>query len=113
MDRIQTHSGDQRMGQFCADSTDKLGDTQVKRVFALARPGLLEAINPEMQALFRAVIYAFSIWINKQTPGNVFMNLICVNGHAPATPFAPRSCCLRYGPQPGQHRALMMPLALA
>lgn len=56
-------------------------------MFTLARPGLLEAINPEMQALFRAVIYAFSIWVNKQTPGNMFMNLVFANGHAPATPY--------------------------
>lgn len=59
-------------------------------MFALARPGLLEAINPEMQALFRAVIYAFSIWVNKQTPGNMFMNLVFANGHAPAIPNSTR-----------------------
>jgi hypothetical protein len=69
----------------------RLCGSQMKRVFALARPGLLESINPEMQAIFRTVIYAFSIWINKQTPGNMFMNLICVNAHVPAPPYTPRS----------------------
>jgi hypothetical protein len=64
---------------------------QVKRVFALARPGLLEACNPELQALFRAVIYAFSIWVNKQTPGNMFMNLVFANSYAADTPRPPRS----------------------
>jgi hypothetical protein len=62
---------------------------QVKRVFALARPGLLEACNPELQALFRAVIYAFSIWVNKQTPGNMFMNLVFANSYAADTPRPP------------------------
>ena len=64
---------------------------QMKRVFALARPGLLEAVQPEIQALFRAVIYAFSIWVNKQTPGNVFMNLLFVNGRSHSRPPTPRS----------------------
>jgi hypothetical protein len=63
---------------------------QMKRVFALARPGLLEAVQPEIQALFRAVIYAFSIWVNKQTPGNVFMNLLFVNGRSPSRLSTPR-----------------------
>lgn len=63
---------------------------QVKRVFALARPGLLEGIQPEIQALFRAVIYAFSIWVNKQTPGNVFMNLLFVNGRSSTKSLPPR-----------------------
>jgi len=62
---------------------------QGKRVFALARPGLLEACNPELQALFRAVIYAFSIWVNKQTPGNMFMNLVFANSYAADTPRPP------------------------
>ena len=61
-------------------------------MFALARPALLEAIKPEMQALLRAVIYAFSIWVNKQTPGNMFMNLVFVNGYAPIQQAYPRSC---------------------
>lgn len=69
---------------------------QVKRVFALARPGLLEAIQPEIQALFRAVIYAFSIWVNKQTPGNVFMNLLFVDGSSSIESQRPRYAVRMY-----------------
>ena len=71
-----------------SEMVDMLLD-QVKRVFALAKPGMLEAVNPEMQALFRVVMYAFSTWANKQTPGNMFMNLVFVDARAPASPRVP------------------------
>ena len=92
-------------GALDSEMVDMLLD-QVKRVFALAKPGMLEAVNPEMQALFRVVMYAFSTWANKQTPGNMFMNLVFVNARSPAARRAPSITKLGGGGSAGQAEGL-------
>jgi len=74
-----------------AELTEMLSD-QFKRVFAFFRPGLLQDLKPESDALFGFVIAFFSICSGSQTPGNVFQNLVYVDRartHLPSSRLAP------------------------
>jgi len=71
---------------------------QLNRVFALFRPSLLEAFQPELEAAFRSTVFYFSIWSGGQTPGNYFQNLVFVDGrslHAGSLKGAPPSLSQR------------------
>ncbi|KAL7231149.1 hypothetical protein ACSBR2_009425 [Camellia fascicularis] len=48
---------------------------QLVKVFSLMTPGLLFHYEPELDAFLEFLIWRFSIWVDKPTPGNALMNL--------------------------------------
>ncbi|KAK3027073.1 hypothetical protein RJ639_040905 [Escallonia herrerae] len=48
---------------------------QLVKVFSLMKPGLLFQHEPELDAFLEFLIWRFSIWVDKPTPGNALMNL--------------------------------------
>ncbi|XP_031488746.1 peroxisome biogenesis protein 2 [Nymphaea colorata] len=48
---------------------------QLVKVFSLFKPGLLFQYEPELDAFLEFLIWRFSIWVDKPTPGNALMNL--------------------------------------
>ncbi|XP_059645050.1 peroxisome biogenesis protein 2 [Cornus florida] len=48
---------------------------QLVKVFTLMKPGLLFQYEPELDAFLEFLIWRFSIWVDKPTPGNALMNL--------------------------------------
>lgn len=48
---------------------------QLVKVFSLMKPGLLFHYEAELDAFLEFLIWRFSIWVDKPTPGNVLMNL--------------------------------------
>ncbi|XP_057520437.1 peroxisome biogenesis protein 2 isoform X2 [Amaranthus tricolor] len=48
---------------------------QLVRVFSLIKPGVLFQYEPELDAFLEFLIWRFSIWVDKPTPGNALMNL--------------------------------------
>lgn len=45
------------------------------KVFSLMKPGFLFQYEPELDAFLEFLIFRFSIWVDKPTPGNALMNL--------------------------------------
>lgn len=39
------------------------------------QPGLLSRYEPELNAFLEFMVWRFSIWVDKPTPGNALMNL--------------------------------------
>lgn len=48
---------------------------QLVKVFSLMKPGMLFQYEPELDAFLEFLIWWFSIWVDKPTPGNALMNL--------------------------------------
>ncbi|KAI3897242.1 hypothetical protein MKW92_010603 [Papaver armeniacum] len=48
---------------------------QLVKVFNLIKPGFLFQYEPELDAFLEFLIWRFSIWVDKPTPGNALMNL--------------------------------------
>jgi peroxin-2 len=48
---------------------------QLVKVFTLMKPGMLFQYEPELDAFLEFLIWRFSIWVDKPTPGNALMNL--------------------------------------
>ncbi|CAN6456561.1 unnamed protein product [Victoria cruziana] len=48
---------------------------QLVKVFSLFKPGLLFQYEAELDAFLEFLIWRFSIWVDKPTPGNALMNL--------------------------------------
>ncbi|KAF9613413.1 hypothetical protein IFM89_008243 [Coptis chinensis] len=48
---------------------------QLVKVFTLLKPGFLFQYEPELEAFLEFLIWRFSIWVDKPTPGNALMNL--------------------------------------
>ncbi|KAF6164460.1 hypothetical protein GIB67_025286 [Kingdonia uniflora] len=48
---------------------------QLVKVFNLMKPGFLFQYEPELDAFLEFLIWRFSIWVDKPTPGNSLMNL--------------------------------------
>ncbi|KAF5190213.1 Peroxisome biogenesis protein [Thalictrum thalictroides] len=48
---------------------------QLVKVFTLLKPGFLFQYEPELEAFLEFLIWRFSIWVDKPTPGNSLMNL--------------------------------------
>ncbi|XP_060205741.1 peroxisome biogenesis protein 2-like [Lycium barbarum] len=48
---------------------------QLVKVFSLMKPGMLFQYEPELDAFLEFLIWQFSIWVDKPTPGNALMNL--------------------------------------
>ncbi|KAG0502466.1 hypothetical protein HPP92_002538 [Vanilla planifolia] len=48
---------------------------QLVKVFALMKPGFLFQYEAELDAFLEFLIWRFSIWVDKPTPGNALMNL--------------------------------------
>ncbi|XVF86662.1 hypothetical protein PTKIN_Ptkin18bG0060000 [Pterospermum kingtungense] len=48
---------------------------QLVKVFSLTKPGMLFQYEPELDAFLEFLIWRFSIWVDKPTPGNALMNL--------------------------------------
>eukprot|EP00252_Welwitschia_mirabilis_P026444 TRINITY_DN8688_c0_g1_i2.p1 TRINITY_DN8688_c0_g1~~TRINITY_DN8688_c0_g1_i2.p1 ORF type:complete len:219 (+),score=19.51 TRINITY_DN8688_c0_g1_i2:112-768(+) len=48
---------------------------QLLKVFSFARPGWVSRFDAELDAVLQFLIWRFSIWIDKPTPGNALMNL--------------------------------------
>lgn len=48
---------------------------QLMKVFSLSQPGLVSRYEPELNALLEFLIWRFSIWVDRPTPGNSLMNL--------------------------------------
>ncbi|CAI9099453.1 OLC1v1036279C2 [Oldenlandia corymbosa var. corymbosa] len=48
---------------------------QMVKVFSLMKPGMLFQFEPELDAFLEFLIWRFSIWVDKPTPGNGLMNL--------------------------------------
>lgn len=48
---------------------------QLLKVFSLMKPGMLFHYEPELDAFLEFLIWRFSIWVDKPTPGNALMNL--------------------------------------
>ncbi|KAG6415767.1 hypothetical protein SASPL_123183 [Salvia splendens] len=48
---------------------------QLVKVFSLLKPGMLFQYEPELDAFLEFLIWRFSIWVDKPTPGNALMNL--------------------------------------
>lgn len=48
---------------------------QLSKVFSLSQPGLLLRYEPELNAFLEFLVWRFSIWVDKPTPGNALMNL--------------------------------------
>ncbi|KAL6870712.1 hypothetical protein ACP4OV_014560 [Aristida adscensionis] len=68
-----------RVNQFDAARLDvemsAMLKEQLVKVFALMKPGLLFQYEPELDAFLEFLIWRFSIWVDKPTPGNALMNL--------------------------------------
>ncbi|GAB2269388.1 peroxisome assembly protein (Peroxin-2) [Dionaea muscipula] len=48
---------------------------QLVKVFSLMKPGMLFQYEPELDAFLEFLVWRFSIWVDKPTPGNALMNL--------------------------------------
>ncbi|GKC43563.1 peroxisome biogenesis protein 2, partial [Tanacetum coccineum] len=48
---------------------------QLVKVFSVMKPGLLFQYEAELDAFLEFLIWRFSIWVDKPTPGNALMNL--------------------------------------
>ncbi|XP_047336195.1 peroxisome biogenesis protein 2-like [Impatiens glandulifera] len=48
---------------------------QLVKVFSLMKPGFLFQFEPELDAFLEFLIWRFSIWVDKPTPGNSLLNL--------------------------------------
>ncbi|CAM6045316.1 unnamed protein product [Sphagnum compactum] len=48
---------------------------QLNKVFSLAQPGLLLRYELELNALLEFLVWQFSVWVDRPTPGNALMNL--------------------------------------
>ncbi|MBA0811561.1 hypothetical protein Gohar_003443 [Gossypium harknessii] len=48
---------------------------QLVKVFSLMKPGMLFQYEPELDAFLEFLIWRFSIWVDKPTPGIALMNL--------------------------------------
>lgn len=48
---------------------------QLTKVFSLMQPGFLSRYEPELDAFLEFLVWRFSIWVDKPTPGNSLMNL--------------------------------------
>ncbi|KAI5651267.1 hypothetical protein M9H77_37272 [Catharanthus roseus] len=48
---------------------------QLVKVFSLMKPGMLFQYEAELDAFLEFLIWRFSIWVDKPTPGNALMNL--------------------------------------
>ncbi|KAJ3701595.1 hypothetical protein LUZ61_005300 [Rhynchospora tenuis] len=68
-----------RVNQFDAARLDvemsAMLKEQLVKVFTLIKPGLLYQYEPELDAFLEFLIWRFSIWVDKPTPGNALMNL--------------------------------------
>ncbi|BAF16989.1 peroxisome biogenesis protein 2 [Oryza sativa Japonica Group] len=68
-----------RVNQFDAARLDvemsAMLKEQLVKVFSLVKPGLLFQYEPELDAFLEFLIWRFSIWVDKPTPGNALMNL--------------------------------------
>ncbi|KAG8067647.1 hypothetical protein GUJ93_ZPchr0005g16318 [Zizania palustris] len=68
-----------RVNQFDAARLDvemsAMLKEQLVKVFSLVKPGLLFHYEPELDAFLEFLIWRFSIWVDKPTPGNALMNL--------------------------------------
>ncbi|WOL02193.1 hypothetical protein Cni_G10912 [Canna indica] len=68
-----------RVNQFDAARLDvemfAMLKEQLVKVFSLMKPGFLFQYEPELDAFLEFLIWRFSIWVDKPTPGNALMNL--------------------------------------
>ncbi|KAL3618298.1 peroxisome assembly protein (Peroxin-2) [Castilleja foliolosa] len=68
-----------RVNQFDAARLDvemsAMLKEQLVKIFALMKPGMLFQYEPELDAFLEFLIWRFSIWVDKPTPGNALMNL--------------------------------------
>ncbi|KAK9229044.1 hypothetical protein WN944_022001 [Citrus x changshan-huyou] len=68
-----------RVNQFDAGRLDiemsAMLKEQLFKVFSLMKPGMLFQYEPELDAFLEFLIWRFSIWVDKPTPGNALMNL--------------------------------------
>lgn len=68
-----------RVNQFDAARLDvemsAMLKEQLVKVFSLMKPGMLFQYEPELDAFLEFLIWRFSIWVDKPTPGNGLMNL--------------------------------------
>ncbi|XP_066336833.1 peroxisome biogenesis protein 2-like isoform X2 [Miscanthus floridulus] len=62
-----------RVNQFDAARLDVEMSAMLKE--QLLKPGLLFQYEPELDAFLEFLIWRFSIWVDKPTPGNALMNL--------------------------------------
>ncbi|GFP85652.1 peroxisome biogenesis protein 2 [Phtheirospermum japonicum] len=68
-----------RVNQFDAARLDvemsAMLKEQLVKIFSLMKPGMLFQYEPELDAFLEFLIWRFSIWVDKPTPGNALMNL--------------------------------------
>uniref|UniRef100_A0A6N2N8D2 RING-type E3 ubiquitin transferase (cysteine targeting) n=1 Tax=Salix viminalis TaxID=40686 RepID=A0A6N2N8D2_SALVM len=68
-----------RVNQFDAARLDiemsAMLKEQLVKVFSLVKPGMLFQYEPELDAFLEFLIWRFSIWVDKPTPGNALMDL--------------------------------------
>ncbi|WOL00804.1 hypothetical protein Cni_G09517 [Canna indica] len=68
-----------RVNQFDAARLDvemsAMLKEQLVKVFSFLKPGFLFQYEPELDAFLEFLIWRFSIWVDKPTPGNALMNL--------------------------------------
>ncbi|GAV62136.1 zf-C3HC4 domain-containing protein/Pex2_Pex12 domain-containing protein [Cephalotus follicularis] len=68
-----------RVNQFDAARLDvemsAMLKEQLVKVFSLMKPGMLFQYEPELDAFLELLIWRFSIWVDKPTPGIALMNL--------------------------------------
>ncbi|KAK9677076.1 hypothetical protein RND81_11G120100 [Saponaria officinalis] len=68
-----------RVNQFDAARLDvemsAMLKEQLVKVFSLMKPGIIFQYEPELDAFLEFLIWRFSIWVDKPTPGNTLMNL--------------------------------------
>ncbi|KAE8689908.1 Peroxisome bioproteinsis protein 2 [Hibiscus syriacus] len=75
-----------RVNQFDAARLDvemsAMLKEQLVKVFSLMKPGMLFQYEPELDAFLEFLIWRFSIWVDKPTPGIALMNLRYRDGRA-------------------------------
>lgn len=68
-----------RVNQFDAAKLDvemkAMLKEQLMKVFAFMQPGILSRYETELDAFLEFLVWRFSIWVDKPTPGNALMNL--------------------------------------
>ncbi|KAL3639764.1 peroxisome assembly protein (Peroxin-2) [Castilleja foliolosa] len=68
-----------RVNQFDAARLDvemsAMLKEQLVKIFSMMKPGMLFQYEPELDAFLEFLIWRFSIWVDKPTPGNALMNL--------------------------------------
>lgn len=50
--------------------------SQFNEIFVFMRPGLLQQVQPELDAMFQTLLWSHTIWADRPTPGGALQNVV-------------------------------------